>query len=111
MALRDGRWRFRLEVDGRAIERTTDDMTLNQVDVVERTCGFVWGAWDPPRSARTAIALFAVLLMVDGQPEDKALQLAGELPADKLRGAFTWEPPEEPLPQLEDGEERTDPPV
>jgi hypothetical protein len=98
MSLRDGRWRFRLEVDGRTVERTTDDMTLNQVDVVERACGIVWGAWDPPRHARCAVALFAVLLMVDGTAEDKALQLAGELPATVLRDAFTWEPPTEPLP-------------
>jgi hypothetical protein len=82
MALRDGRWRFRLQLDdGRTVERTTDDMTLTQVDLVERTCGFAWGYWDPPRSARTAVALFAVLLMVDGETEDKALQMAGELPA------------------------------
>jgi hypothetical protein len=109
MALRDGRWRFRLELDGgRVLERTTDDMTLNQVDVVERASGIVWGAWDPPRHARCAIALFAVLLMVDGETEDKALQLAGELPAEKLRGAFTWEPPEDPLPPAEGP---TDPPA
>lgn len=112
MALRDGRWRFRLELDGGTVlERTTDDLTLNQVDVVERTSGFAWGYWDPPRSARTAVALFAVLLMTDGTAEDKALQMAGELPATKLRHAFTWEPPEEPLPKLEDGGERTDPPA
>jgi hypothetical protein len=109
MALRDGRWRFRLQLDdGRTVERTTDDMTLTQVDLVERTCGFAWGYWDPPRSARTAVALFAVLLMVDGETEDKALQMAGELPATTLRDAFTWEPPEEPLPATG---EPTDPPA
>jgi hypothetical protein len=109
MSLRDGKWTVRLELDdGRVLERDTDDMTLNQVDVVERACGFAWGYWDPPRSARTAVALFAVLLMVDGDTEDKALKLAGELPASKLRDAFTWVPPEESLPAAG---EATDPPA
>jgi hypothetical protein len=109
MALRDGKWTVRLELDGgRVLERSTDDMTLNQVDVVERASGIAWGFWDPQRSARVATALFAVLLMVDGETEDKALTLAGELPASVLRGAFTWIPPEEPLPATG---ERTDPPA
>lgn len=109
MALRDGKWTVRLELDGsRVLERTTDDLTLNQVDVVERSCGIAWGFWDPTRSARTAVALFAVLLMVNGETEDKALKLAGELPAEKLRGAFTWEPADEPRPA---DQVSTDPPA
>ena len=53
---------------------------------------------DPRGSVRVAMALFVVLLIRDGEAEDKALQLVRELPSTKLRGAFTWLPPEDPLP-------------
>lgn len=108
MALRDGSWTCRLQLeDGRVLEASTDDLPLGQIDVAERACGVPWAYMDPRGSVRVAIALFAVLLIRDGESEDKALQLARELPGTALRDAFTWVPPEEPLPAT--GERAPDP--
>lgn len=110
MALRDGSWQCRLELDdGRTLEANTDDLLLGQIDVAERASGVPWAYMDPRGSVRVAMALFAVLLIRDGEAEDKALQLVKELPAEKLRGAFTWVAPEDPLPATPG--EKTDPPA
>jgi len=109
MSLRDGNWRIRLELpDGKVLESSTDELTLAQMDVAERASGVPWALWDPRRSVRVAIGLFVVLLVRDGTAEDKALQLAQELPGKVLTGAFTWEQPEDPLPATG---EHTDPPA
>jgi len=109
MALRDGSWTCRLELDdGRTLEVNTDDLPLGQIDVAERACGVPWAYMDPRGSVRVAMALFAVLLIRDGEAEDKALQLVQDLPAIKLREAFTWLPPEDPLPATG---EQTGPPI
>jgi hypothetical protein len=109
MALRDGSWECRLQLeDGRTLEASTDDLLLGQIDTAERACGIPWAYMDPRGSVRVAIALFAVLLIRDGEAEDKALQLARELPGKALTGAFTWVPPEEPLPATGD---TADPPA
>jgi hypothetical protein len=108
MALRDGSWLVRLELDdGRTLEASTDDLTLAQLDVAERASGIPWPVMDPRRSIRVAMGLFTVLLIRDGEAEDKALQLVQELPASKLTGAFTFVPPEDPLPAI--GEAAPDP--
>jgi hypothetical protein len=99
MALRDGSWNCVLHLDdGRRLEANTDDLPLGMIDTAERASGIPWAFMDPRGSVRVAVALFAVLLMQDGEAEDKALQLARELPGRKLRDAFTWIPPEDPLP-------------
>lgn len=109
MALRDGSWNCRLQLeDGRVLVASTDDLLLGQIDTAERAAGIPWAYMDPRGSVRVAISLFAVLLIRDGEAEDKALQLARELPAKALTGAFTWVEPEDPLPAT--GED-TDPPV
>jgi hypothetical protein len=109
MALRDGTWNCRLQLDdGRTLETNTDDLPLGMIDTAERAAGIPWAYMDPRGSVRVAVALFAVLLMQDGEAEDKALQLARELPGKTLRGAFTWVDPEDPLPATG---EHTDPPA
>lgn len=110
MALRDGSWLVRLKLDdGRELEASTDDLTLTQLDVAERASAIPWPLMDPRRSSRVAMALFAVLLIRSGEAEDKALQLAAEMPASKLHGAFTYVPPEDPLPAT--GEANASPPA
>jgi hypothetical protein len=99
MALRDGSWDCRLQLeDGRVLEANTDNLLLGQIDTAERAAGIPWAYMDPRGSVRVAMSLFAVLLIRDGESEDKAIQLARELPATVLREAFTWIPPEDPLP-------------
>lgn len=109
MNLHDGTWHVRLELDdGKVLTSSTDDLTLAQVDTVERVSGIPWALWDPRRSVRVAMALFVVLLIADGDSEDKALTRAQELPRKTLTGAFRWDPPADPLPTTG---ERTDPPA
>jgi hypothetical protein len=112
MALRDGSWHVRLELeDQKVLTTSTDDMTLMQVDVVERVSGVPWALWDPRRSVRVAMALFVLLLVNDGTPEQQALEKVQQLTYPTLLGAFRWEPPTNPLPATAGAEERTDPPV
>lgn len=109
MALRDGSWTCVLQLeDGRKLEASTDDLPLGLIDTAERACGIPWAYMDPRGSVRVAMALFAVLLIRDGEEEDKALQLAQELPGKTLRGAFTWVEPQDPLPSTG---EHADPPA
>lgn len=113
MALRDGNWKVRLQLpgeDGKVLRSSTDDLTLAQIDVAERASGVPWALWDPRRSVRVAMGLFVVLLVADGSKEDDALQLVQQLPGSVLTGAFTWEPPTDPLPSTA-GEEKADPPA
>jgi len=101
MALRDGNWRIRLELpDGRVLESSTDDLTLQQFDVAERASGIPWALWDPRRSVRVAMGLFVVLMVNDGTTEDVALGLVQQLPGKTLTGAFEWEAPTDPLPAI-----------
>ena len=111
MALRDGNWQIRLELPGggKVLESSTDELTLGQIDVAERASGVPWALWDPRRSVRVAIGLFVVLLVRDGETEDAALKLAQELPGKVLTGAFTWVPPENPLPATPGAGEAPDP--
>lgn len=110
MSLRDGNWRFRLEHGGKLMESSTDELALGLFDVAERASGVPWAMWDPRRSVRVAMGLFVVLMVQDGMEESAALELVQKLPGKVLTGAFTWEPPESPLPATKGGE-RTDPPA
>lgn len=98
MAKRDGAWLCRLEQDGKLLEASTDDLTLDQLDVAERVSGVPWPLMNPAGSVRVARALFAVLMIRAGMDEDEAVRRCGELTAVKLHGAFEWIPPEDPLP-------------
>lgn len=112
MALRDGNWKVQLQLpEGKVLESSTDELTLQQIDVAERVSGIPWAAWDPRRSVRVAMALFVVLLIRNGETEDQAVKLVQDLPGKTLTGAFTWVPPEDPLPAISEQEEPADPPA
>lgn len=98
MSKRDGAWLCRLELDGKVLEASTDDLTLDQLDVAEQVSGVPWPLMNPARSVRVAKALFAVLMLRSGMDEEQALRRCAELTADRLAGAFEWMPPEDPLP-------------
>jgi hypothetical protein len=101
MAKRDGSWLCRLKLDGKVLEASTDDLTLDQLDVAEQVSGVPWPLMNPGGSVRVAKALFAVLMIRAGMEEDEALRRCGELTAEKLHDAFEWVPPEDPLPATE----------
>jgi hypothetical protein len=118
MARRDGAWLLHLELeDGSTLEASTDDLTLDELEVAERVSGVAWAALNPLRSAKVAKGLLALLLirqnlatgMDRGTAEAKALEVAGQVTARQLSDAFTYQPPTEGFPEL-DGERSADPP-
>lgn len=89
--LNDGRWRVRLEGFP---DVTTDELTLDDIETVEKVAGVPWVLVNPLASAKEAKGLLTVLLMRAGIAEDEALKAAGKTPLRKLAGAFTFELPE-----------------
>lgn len=96
MSARDGSWLCRLEGYP---DVSTDDLTLDELEVAERACGVPYVLMDPHASVRIAKALFAVMIHKAGAAEDEALKLAGKLTTRKLHNAFTYVLPTKPAPQ------------
>lgn len=107
--LGDGRWRVHL--DGFP-DVTTDELTLDDIDTVEKVCGVPWVLINPLASAKEAKGMLTVLLVRAGIPEDEALKAAGKTPLPKLAKAFRYELPDReatPEPASSNGE-APDPP-
>lgn len=111
MSKLDGAWLMRHA----GLEVSTDDLTLDELDVAERACGTPYVLLQPLARARDAKALLAVCLIrghvAAGMPqaaaEDLALATAGSLTMRDLVGAFQWVEPTDPQPAAE---APTDPP-
>jgi hypothetical protein len=89
--LNDGRWRVRLEGFP---DVTTDELTLDDIETVEKVAGVPWVMVNPLASAKEAKGLLTILLMRAGIPENEALKAAGRTPLRKLAGAFAFELPD-----------------
>lgn len=87
----DGRWV--VELDGFP-PVTTDDMTLEDVELAERVCAVPWVLLNPLASAKEAKAMLTILLVRNGVPEDEAVKAAAKTPLTKLVRAFRYELPE-----------------
>lgn len=107
MSKRDGSWLVQLEGYPAV---STDDLTLDELEVAERACNVPYTLMDPHVSIRIAKALLAVLLVKAGATEDEALTAAGKLPVKRLHGAFTYVPPTKPAPTTA-GSVPADPPL
>jgi hypothetical protein len=102
---RSGYWECRLEGHPTV---TTDQLTLDELDVAERACGIPYTLMDPHQNVRVAKALFGVMLLrakLDaGVPpataEDEAVAQAGQLPVGALHEAFRYVGPESPQEAL-----------
>lgn len=105
MSSRDGCWR--LHLDG-VPDVTTDDLTLDDVEIAERVCGVPYVMLNPLASAKEAKALLTVLLVRAGRTEDDALEAARRTPLRVISRAFTWVPPDRPLRAVGDD---SDPPA
>jgi hypothetical protein len=93
--LTDGRWRVHL--DGFP-DVTTDELTLDDIEQVEKVCGIPWSLINPLASAKEAKGMLALLLMRAGKPEDEALRAAGKTPLRQLAAAFSYELPDRTQP-------------
>lgn len=97
MGLRDGSWLVNLE--GYPLV-STDDLTLDELEVAERVTGVPYTLMDPHVSVRIAKGLLTLLLiranlaggMTQQAAEDDALERARKLTTRALHGAFVWQP-------------------
>lgn len=103
MARRDGAWLVQLEGHP---DVSTDDLTLDELEIAEKACGVPYTLMDPHVSVRIAKALFAVMVrralinegVAEGVAEERALQQVRKLTTRSLHGAFTYLPPTDPQP-------------
>jgi hypothetical protein len=108
--LNDGRWRIKL--DGFP-DVTTDELTLDDIETVEKVAGVPWVMINPLASAKEAKGLLTILLVRAGVAEDEALKAAGKTTLQKLAHAFTYEMPERQpaIVNMGSGEAVPDPPT
>jgi hypothetical protein len=86
--LHDGRWRIRLKGYP---DVTTDELTLDDVEIAEKVAGVPWVLLNPLASAKEAKAFLTLTLMRAGVTEDEALKAASKTPLSDLASAFTFE--------------------
>lgn len=103
---RDGSWLLRLD----GIEVSTDDLTLDDVELAEKVCQVPYTMLNPLASAKEAKALLTVLLVRHGMGEDEALQRASKTNLRQLSEAFTYQHPDLP-PLAPPAEGAVPPPV
>lgn len=72
---------------------STDDLTLQDVELAEEVCGVPYVLLNPHASAREAKALLVVMMVRGGASRDEALETAGAVSLRQLAGAFTYVPP------------------
>lgn len=89
---------------------STDDLTLDELEVAERACGVPYTLMDPHASVRIAKALFAVMMHKAGMGEDEAVKAAGKLTTKRLHGAFTYVSPTQAARAAAVGGATSDPP-
>jgi hypothetical protein len=107
--LNDGRWRIKL--DGFP-DVTTDELTLDDIETVEKVAGVPWVMINPLASAKEAKGLLTILLVRAGVAEDEALKAAGKTTLQKLAHAFTYEMPDrQPATGSITGDGASDPPT
>lgn len=91
------------------VEVSTDELTLDELDVIERSCGTPYLMFHPLQSARQAKAMLAVMLIrgkvAGGMPREQAetesLEAAGQIQLGELHGCFDWRPPTKPAAPTE----------
>jgi len=93
--LQDGRWRVELE-GFPAI--TTDELTLDDIEIVEKIAGVPWVMINPLATAKEAKGMLTVMLVRAGIPEGEALKAAGKTSLRKLATAFRYELPDRDQP-------------
>lgn len=108
MSKLDGAWLCKLEGYP---DVSTDDLTLDELDMAERACGLPYSLMDPHAGAKIAKALFAVMLyrakldagLPTAQAEEEAVAAAGKVTTRRLHGAFTYVPATHPAPATSRG--------
>lgn len=80
---------WRVDLDGYP-SITTDELTLDEVELVEKVAGVPWVAINPTNSLRCAKALFVVMAVRAGVDEDEALKSVSAMTLKKIKRSFTF---------------------
>lgn len=80
---------WRVELEGYPAI-TTDELTLDEVELVEKVSGIPWVAINPTSSLKSAKALFVVMAVRAGVSEDEALKLVSAMTLKKIKRSFTF---------------------
>lgn len=83
---------------------STNDLRLREVAIVEKVSGVPYTLMNPHASVKVATALFVVLAMRGGMPEQAALDYAENLTVEALHGAFEFDPGDQGAPPAADGD-------
>jgi len=89
--------------------QSTDDLTLDEIEAVEKASGVSWGFLNPLRSAAAAKALYAAFLVRDGVPDDEARTQVGALRLKTAKHTFRYVEDDDLPDQWEDGLPVVDP--
>lgn len=74
----------------------TRELTLLEVEYVEKATGVPWVLMNPHASMRVAIGLVAVAARRQGMADDAAVTYAEQLKVERLHRAFVFHPGEAP---------------
>jgi hypothetical protein len=80
---------WRVDLDGYP-SITTDELTLDEVELVEKVAGVPWVAINPTNSLRCAKALFVVMAVRAGVAEDEAIKSVSSMTLKKIKRSFTF---------------------
>lgn len=82
-------YHWRIEFEGLP-SVTTDELTLDEVEIVERVGGVPWVNINPRASLRVAKALLVVMAIRAGESEDAAFKRLSKLNLKQIKRAFIF---------------------
>lgn len=97
---------WNVTLDGRTYSSL--DLTLDEVEAMERLSGIAWPLLNPTRNVAAAKAFLAVFMLRDGDSDDTIMDKLGGRTLGELVGAIEWvdEPATPPLPAPRKGKRR-----
>ena len=81
-------YHWRVEFEGRTV--TTDELTLDEIELVERVSGTPWVNINPRASLKCAKALLIVMAIRAGEAEDAAFRRLSKLNLKAIKRAFVF---------------------
>lgn len=88
-------------VDGKW--HSSDDLTLDELDVVEKASGIGWGFLNPIRNAATARTLLALWYVKEGRTDEEAKAAIAALTNKTLKVTFRYVDDDDLPEEWEDG--------
>lgn len=80
-------------------EFSSDDLTIEELEAVEKVSGEPWSMLNPIRSVASAKALLSVALIRKGLTDEEVAEKLGSLTVKDFRSVFDWQTEEgEPGP-------------